>query len=332
MTFAPQDKLPAFTPVVMQAEFPASVSAGSSLQPAPPVCVQPRPNLYEDPEFRRVAGSALRPGGLTLTTRGLDACDLRAGALVVDIGCGTGASAALARSQDLRAVGVDASETLLREAGRGHPGLPLVRGTAERLPLRNGVCDAVLCECVLSLSGKPDQAVAEFRRILKPGGYLLLTDIYLRHDARGFASRGAESGCCQPLTDLNRPHFENASPFGGNASPMAEHLPHTGMKSCIEGAESRDAVTARLKRLGFDVLLFEDHSRLLADLTARLVFAGLSPGRFFSGAQRANTTESTESPVLPRMRHSAQACACGGVAASRARLGYYLLVASGINR
>ena len=222
MTFPLQD---------LPLDFPAPLG-----QPAPSMA---RPNLYEDPEFRRVAGPTLRPGGLALTARGLDACDLRQGALVLDIGCGTGASAALARSRGLRAVGLDASEALLREARGEHPGLLFMGGAAEGLPLRDNLCDAVLCECVLSLSGEPDHAVAEFRRVLKPGGSLILTDIFLRQPP----SKGATIPTTLPRT-----------------------LTGTGMKSCIEGAVSRAAITARLMRQGFDILLFEDHSRLLADL------------------------------------------------------------------
>ena len=54
--------------------------------------------LYGTEAFREVAGETLRPGGLELTRYGLDCmaeAGLAQGGLVLDAGCGTGASARL---------------------------------------------------------------------------------------------------------------------------------------------------------------------------------------------------------------------------------------------
>ena len=59
------------------------------------------------------AGSPLRPGGIQLSGELLDGAGVRAGQLVVDIGCGEGASVALMQSRGLIAVGVEASAATL---------------------------------------------------------------------------------------------------------------------------------------------------------------------------------------------------------------------------
>lgn len=52
----------------------------------------------------------------------------------------------------------------------------LLSADAHALPLRGGSVDAVLCACVLCSVGQPAQALAELRRVLVPGGRLLLLE------------------------------------------------------------------------------------------------------------------------------------------------------------
>ncbi len=40
--------------------------------------------------------------------------------------------------------------------------------------------DALFAECSLSLLGAAEPAVAEFRRVLRPGGLLVVSDLYAR--------------------------------------------------------------------------------------------------------------------------------------------------------
>lgn len=51
--------------------------------------------------------------------------------------------------------------------------LRVARGVAEALPLGSGVADAVVCTLTLCTVLDPEKAVAEIRRVLKPGGQFL---------------------------------------------------------------------------------------------------------------------------------------------------------------
>jgi len=52
-----------------------------------------------------------------------------------------------------------------------------VEGDAERLPLESGSFDAVVCECAFCTFPDKATAAAEFRRVLRPGGRLGLSDL-----------------------------------------------------------------------------------------------------------------------------------------------------------
>ena len=67
--------------------------------------------LWERPDFRRAAGDAWRPGGVALTGRALDKCAasgwLPPGGLVLDLGCGAGATLRMLAGRGYRALGLD---------------------------------------------------------------------------------------------------------------------------------------------------------------------------------------------------------------------------------
>ncbi|GIW86863.1 MAG: methyltransferase [Isosphaeraceae bacterium] len=91
----------------------------------------------------------------------------------LDVGCGTGATA-----QELARIGqviaLDSSPLALRaSASRGLSNL--IRGRAESIPLPDSHCDAVIATDVLEHLDDDRAALAEFRRVLKPGGHALIT-------------------------------------------------------------------------------------------------------------------------------------------------------------
>jgi SAM-dependent methyltransferase len=203
-------------------------------------------NLYESPLLREFTAPVIRPGGLELTARGLALCRLAPGARILDVGCGTGAAVDYLRRQGLAAIGIDFSEVLLEKGSRTYGTTPLVRARAEQLPMGDGCAGAVLCECVLSLCGDPVQVLKEMRRVLKKGGYLVLTDVYSRK-------------------------VHGAAPTGRPAP-----------RCCLKGAVARSTAQARITHTGFDLLLWEDHSQRLKQLAARLAWSYGSLDAFWS--------------------------------------------------
>jgi ubiquinone/menaquinone biosynthesis C-methylase UbiE len=118
----------------------------------------------------------------TLLPAVLDAAAIGEGAQVLDVATGTG-DAALAASPRTgangRVVGVDLSIPMLREAqakarGSPHP-IELIAANAQKLPFVDGAFDVVLC--LFGLMFFPDRGAAlqGFRRLLRPGGRLVVT-------------------------------------------------------------------------------------------------------------------------------------------------------------
>jgi ubiquinone/menaquinone biosynthesis C-methylase UbiE len=94
---------------------------------------------------------------------------------VLDVGCGTGANAELLRPYSQHIVGMDVRTEGMEARGEAAPQQALfVRGTATRLPFSDGSFDAVTALDVLE-HVDDHAALAEMRRVLRPGGTMLLT-------------------------------------------------------------------------------------------------------------------------------------------------------------
>lgn len=110
---------------------------------------------------------------------------------VADLGCGTGALTADLAHHVKAVIGVDQSPAMLKAARKRTHGLTNVdlrKGAIEKLPIDDASCDAALLVLVLTYASSPALALAEVRRILKPGGRLVVVDI-LRHDREDFRRR-----------------------------------------------------------------------------------------------------------------------------------------------
>ncbi|MBY0396020.1 MAG: class I SAM-dependent methyltransferase [Thermoleophilia bacterium] len=95
------------------------------------------------------------------------------GPAILDAGCGTGRT--LADLADRRAFGLEfAAEAFRFLRSRGVD--RVARGSVCRLPFADGAFDAVVSADVLCCVGAPGdlEALREFRRVLRPGGVLLL--------------------------------------------------------------------------------------------------------------------------------------------------------------
>ncbi|HYH80553.1 MAG TPA: metalloregulator ArsR/SmtB family transcription factor [Longimicrobium sp.] len=99
---------------------------------------------------------------------------------VGDLGCGTGQVSESLAPFVRRVVSVDSSPAMLG-AARGRLGgvanVEVRAGELEALPVDDGELDAALLFLVLHYVAEPAEALAEARRVLKPGGVLLVVDM-----------------------------------------------------------------------------------------------------------------------------------------------------------
>jgi ubiquinone/menaquinone biosynthesis C-methylase UbiE len=104
---------------------------------------------------------------------------------IVDIGSGTGIwSVLLAEWFELDVVGVEPSSGMRSQAlrKRSHPHVAYVGADAEHLPLRDGSCAAVWLSTVLHHIPDVQAAVRELRRVLAPGGPVLIRNAFSQRD------------------------------------------------------------------------------------------------------------------------------------------------------
>ncbi|SBT42052.1 class I SAM-dependent methyltransferase [Micromonospora auratinigra] len=105
----------------------------------------------------------------------LDAAAVTAGRRLLDAGTGTGTVAAAALARGARVVAVDADAGMLAEARRTAPGARVQQAALPRLPHPAGVFDAVVANFVLNHVADPAAALAELRRVIRPGGRVAVT-------------------------------------------------------------------------------------------------------------------------------------------------------------
>ncbi len=185
--------------------------------------------LYASAPVRTSLGRAMRPGGEALTVRMLGMAAPAPGSRVLDAGCGCGVTLGLLRERGVRAFGLDLNAGFLREAGED--GQAVAQADLNFLPFMDEGLDLVLCECAWNLTDK-ERVLAEFFRVLRPGGTLALADIY---------ARGHRAG-------------------------------EWPVRCCFAQATDLPTVLEQVAGAGFEVDVVEDHTELLKKTAADFVF------------------------------------------------------------
>ncbi|HEX6844787.1 MAG TPA: methyltransferase domain-containing protein [Actinomycetota bacterium] len=101
--------------------------------------------------------------------------DVGTGMHVLDVGAGTGAVATAAAEAGADVVAVDRSVGMLDVARRLSPTLPLVAGEAIDLPFGAGAFEVVTGGFVLAHFTRPETALFDMVRVLRPGGRLAVS-------------------------------------------------------------------------------------------------------------------------------------------------------------
>lgn len=201
-------------------------------------------SAYDSPAARWLLGDDLHPGGEKLSRRLAHLSGLAPGSRVLDVASGRGRTARLLASEfGAEVTGVDLSEQSVEAAraqadAAGLAGrLRFVHGDAAALPLPSAAFDAVFCECALCLFANKAHAVAEMRRVLRPGGVVAISDVTAEPDDLPSALRGV----------------------AGEIACLAEALPRDGNEALIEDA-------------GFELVTGETHDGALAALAERVEY------------------------------------------------------------
>jgi len=116
---------------------------------------------------------------LELTAELLERICAVPGQRLLDIGCGGGAACACAAQAGFEVTGLDIEAEIVDAASLAYPDIDFCVGKAEELPFDRDSFDAVLLECVLSLTDA-ERALAEVMRVLKDDGHIAVSDLYLR--------------------------------------------------------------------------------------------------------------------------------------------------------
>lgn len=175
-----------------------------------------------------------RPGGLELTARAIAFANLRPGAVVLDLGCGSGASVRYLRDRGFDAIGIDCEGAGVRSAECSAGPHTHIAASADELPFPDGAADGILAECSISLMQDRDRVLSECARVLADGGRMTISDLYAREPA---------------------------------AIAQVRALKRSG----VSGMIVREELERQLVRNGFTIDLWEDHSRALRECAARYI-------------------------------------------------------------
>ncbi|HEV7625800.1 MAG TPA: methyltransferase domain-containing protein [Streptomyces sp.] len=153
----------------------------------------------------------------------------------LDAACGTGRHTAHLHQLGHHVIGVDASPEMLARARERLPDVDLREADMHRLPLPGSSVDTVVC--ALALTHVPDLApvLAEFARVLRPGGHLVISDAHLMVSylsptlPRGHGPDGSPS----LLAEYHRP----LSAYLTAAIPLGFQVRH-----CAEPCRPRDSL------------------------------------------------------------------------------------------
>ena len=231
--------------------------------------------LWESESFRRVAGKVWRPGGTALTARGLklchELCGLAPGQMVLDLGCGCGATVELLHKAGYGVLGLDRQVQPDAASLTNQDNINIIQADMTCLPLAANCAGALVCECVLSLLPDPLAALRQCLRVLRPGGALLFTDLTRREpdspatSTRACPTQECVAACSTVSPSGRRPEFfqELSADFYATQAKGA---------SCMDGARPAAQWGQYLTQAGFQIVHYEDHTRALVELAARMVW------------------------------------------------------------
>jgi ubiquinone/menaquinone biosynthesis C-methylase UbiE len=105
--------------------------------------------------------------------------------VALDAACGTGRFTEFLSRRGHRVIGVDSSPDMLAHARQRVPKAEFHVAELDRMPLPDGCVDVIVCALALEHVPGLDPVLAEFARVLRPGGDLVISDVHHELITRG---------------------------------------------------------------------------------------------------------------------------------------------------
>jgi arsenite methyltransferase len=113
---------------------------------------------------------------------------IQPGNSVLDLGSGAGNDCFVARAivgETGYVAGIDFTEAMIEKAREnarklGYSNVDFIQGDIENIPVKFGVVDVVISNCVLNLVPDKPKAFSEIYRVLKQGGHFCISDVVLQ--------------------------------------------------------------------------------------------------------------------------------------------------------
>jgi len=207
-------------------------------------------NVYENRHVIDTLGKTLRPGGFELTDSSVEFLEISENDLVLDIGCGMGATVNyLYEKYGITAYGIDISDKLLKLGKRENPHANLFKGSGDDIPFENEVFDYVFAECTFSLMKNVETVIKEANRVLKKNGWIVVSDVYAKE------------------------------------SSQLKNLKKIPINTCMRGLHNLDILSGIFMENGFEIAKIQDCSYFLKELMVKIVFEYGSMNLFWCNSE-----------------------------------------------
>lgn len=158
----------------------------------------------------------------------LDAAGVGVGSRLLDVGTGTGVVAEAACVRGARVVAVDAEPGMVAHAARKAPSADVRLGVLPQLPFDDDEFDSAVGNFVLNHVGRPREALAELRRVTRPGGAVVVT-VWPVPAAAGQALWGRVVHAAGVERPAHLPALAAEDDFGRTEEGLAELLREAGL-------------------------------------------------------------------------------------------------------
>jgi SAM-dependent methyltransferase len=223
-------------------------------------------------EFSRTLDESLAPRGPEMLFDLVAGLSLPGDAAAVDVGCGEGRHAIeLARRFGFSVTGVDpvVRHVEAARAAAGPDGPRFELGSAERLPVADATADLVWCRDVLVHVADMRGAFAEFRRVLKPGGRVLVYQVFgtdrleVREalwlwDTMGVIPASADPACTEDAVATAGLRVDQRIDLSTEWGEWAQEHDGTGGRKLLHAARllrARDTYVSQFGQAAYDMML-----------------------------------------------------------------------------